>query len=171
MRDESTITALKPVFGGLSHAMLLAVIFCVGLAPVLSHAEDEASEQALLEHQDFLIEAPQEFRGVWERPFAPFLNPIQTRNWVNVRIEKQDKVSGEVSGHFDYYVRSLCEDVVDAPFTGTFDGKMLHVEYKYQLCPGMKPLHLRLWKEEAGYRGRVAGWPFVINSVVTAQAK
>lgn len=118
----------------------------------------------------FTLTAPIEFRGMWERPFAPFVHPIQTRNWVNVRVERFDPQSGSVEGRFDMYVRSICEDIVDEPFRGTFDGRVLRLSYEYQICPRMKPLALSLWKEQDGFRGRVNRLPVVIHHTVPDQA-
>jgi hypothetical protein len=114
--------------------------------------------------------APVEFRGEWSRPPAPFLHPIYTRNWLNVRIETVSADSQAVQGRFDMYVRSMCEDLVDEPFTGTFDGQVLRFTYEYQHCPGMKPLVVRLWKDDAGFAGRANRLPFRIQRIIEAAA-
>jgi hypothetical protein len=112
----------------------------------------------------FALVAPTEFQGQWERPAAPFVNPIETRNWVNVRIEKMTD-DGHVHGKVDFYVRSICYDLVDEPFDGTFDGSVLELRVEYSVCPLMKPLRLRLWKEADGFHARANWWPITIQHV------
>jgi hypothetical protein len=113
----------------------------------------------------FALVAPTEFRGEWERPAAPFVNPIETRNWVNVRID-QVIDEGHVHGTVDFYVRSICYDLVDEPFDGTFDGNVLVLTVEYPVCPLMKPLRVRLWKEADGFHARANWWPIVIKRVI-----
>ncbi len=118
----------------------------------------------------FALTAPTEFQGEWERPATPFVNPIDMRNWVNVRIVSIEGESGRVKGKFDLYVHSLCYDLVDVPFDGAFDGQVLSFSVDYTQCPLMKPLKLRLWKDESGFRARANWWPIAIKKVVSVAA-
>jgi hypothetical protein len=144
-----------------------ALLLINALAAARAADGDPDSESA---RQAFSLTAPTEFRGVWNKQFQPFLNPVDMQSWANVRVESIDASDGSVSGHFDVYVRSICYDVVDEPFKGTFDGKVLHVIHEFTHCPGMKPLQLTLWKEADGFHGRTMGSPITINKVITTAA-
>ncbi len=132
--------------------------------PLMSLAAEGDVPSAM--HQAFVVQAPVEFQGIWQRPPAPFLHPVETSNWVNVRVEEMDPASGRIAGHFDVYVRSICDDIVDEPFVGTFDGQVLRLQYEYRVCPLMKPLHLAIWKDQGGFRGKVNRREIVIRRVI-----
>jgi hypothetical protein len=137
-------------------------------APAVGTEEDRAPASS--PHESFNLTAPTEFKGVWNKTFSPFLNPVNMQSWANVRVEAMDASNGSISGHFDVYIRSICYDVVDQPFKGTFDGKTLRLSYEFTQCPGMQPLHLALWKEADGFHGRTLGLPITINKVITPAA-
>lgn len=147
---------------------LKCAVLLLGLFMAQCAAADESEAPV---HASFNLTAPTEFRGIWERPAAPFVNPIETRNWVSVRIQAIDANTGTVHGKLDFYVRSVCYDLVDEPFTGTFDGHVLKVSVEYTLCPLMKPLLLQLWKEDDGFHARANWWPIVIKEVIAPKVE
>lgn len=151
-------------------ALKLRPLAVLVLALMLAVIGDARADDAGPVRLPFELTAPVEFRGEWSIPAAPFLHPSFTRNWVRVRVEKFDAQTGSVSGRFDVYIRSICDDIVDEPFKGTFDGTVLRFQFEYWHCPLMKPMNVRLWKEEGGFRGSANRRAVVINQVIaTAQ--
>ncbi len=148
------------------HAVRGLILFFSALGICATGAA--SAQETGKEHANFELSAPIEFRGEWELPFAPFRNPVDMKSWVRVRVEKIDRERGSFSGHFDVYERKLCGDVVNEAFTGSFDGELMQIEWPYQICPGMKPLQLTLWKSADGvFRGRVNGRYVQIHDVIT----
>jgi len=149
----------RTIMSLISASVTLAIL--TGAPVALLAAEASPTHEKIT----FALSAPTEFSGQWERPAAPFVHPADTRNWVKVHVEAIDEKSGHVHGKLDFYVRSICYDLVDEPFDGTFDGRTLHLSVDYKVCPMMKPLDLRLWQEADGYHAAANWWPLTIKRI------